>query len=76
MKLNIKNYKEIRGILVKKRHTVFGYRFYICDDNGNATSLIVGKGLFSHYDVGNDLTAGYIRHKLINIRSGIATNET
>lgn len=77
MKLNLKNYKEIRGTLVKKKQTVFGYRFYISDDNGATASITVGKGLFldANYNVGNKLTVGYIGHKLINIRPGIVANE-
>lgn len=76
MKYKIKNYQEIRGILVAKRHSIFGYcRFYIRDDKGKSASIIVGKGFFSSYAVGDALTVGYIGHTLINICPGIAKSE-
>ncbi len=75
MKFDINKYKEIRGTLYKKRHTVFGYRFYIWD-NSNTVAVTVGKGIFfdAHYNVGKKLTVGYIGRKLINIRPGIVVN--
>lgn len=76
MKLNIQNYKEIRGTIVKKSRILLGYRFFIRDDVGNTASVIVGKELFfsPFYPIGAKLTVGYIGHQLINIRPGIVAN--
>ena len=71
--INMNDYKEIRGTLIKKKRTVFGrYTLYI---RANTVSVLTGKIIFSNIRIGAQLTVGYIGRKLINIRPGIAWND-
>lgn len=73
--MNVNDYKEIRGTLIKKKRTVFGrYRLYI-SDGANTVSVLTGKSIFSNIRIGTQLTVGYIGRNLINIRPGIAWND-
>ena len=75
MKPNVKDYKEIRGTLVKKKRTIFGGHYLFINDRSHTVSMKSGKSAFDLYSVGMQLTVGYIGHTLINIRSGIVENE-
>ena len=75
MRLNIKEYKEIRGTLIKKKRTITGNHYFLINDGNRTSSVIVGKSMFDLYSVGTQLTVGHIGHKLINIRLGIVENE-
>jgi len=66
----IKNYKEHRGILVKKGKNIFGEYILKVNDGTKTVSVKVGKGLFDTYPLNSQLTIGFIGKKLINIRSG------
>ena len=73
--INMNDYKEIRGTLIKKKRTVFGrYKLYI-SDGANTVSVLTGKIIFSNIRIGAQLNVGYIGRKLINIRPGIAWND-
>ena len=75
MKLNVEDYKEIRGTLIKKKRTIVGTHYFYINDGNHTVSVIIGKGAFDFYSIGAQLTVGYIGHKLINIRPGIVENE-
>ena len=75
MKLNTADYAEIRGTIIKKKHTIFGRCYLYITDGDRTVSVRAGKGIFDLYSVGMQLTVGYIGHKLINIRPGIVANE-
>ena len=45
------------------------------NDGFNTVSVMTGKGAFDLYNVGMQVTVGYIGHKTVNIRPGIAENE-
>ena len=75
MKLNTADYTEIRGTIIKKKHTIFGRCYLYIADRDRTVNVTVGKGIFDLYSVGIQLTVGYIGHKLINIRPGIVANE-
>ncbi|MBR3332677.1 MAG: hypothetical protein IKG23_00130 [Clostridia bacterium] len=74
MKFNLANYQEVRGKLVKKRKTVFGNHYLYIDDGNKTVSVIIGQQAFALYEVGTQLTVGYIGHQMINIRPGIVKN--
>lgn len=75
MKLNLSDYKEIRGILVMKRSTVFGKHYLFVSNGSNTVSLQIGKAAFDSYNIGMQLTVGYIGHRIINIRPGIVESD-
>ena len=75
MKPNTADYKEIRGTIIKKKQTVFGRRYLYISDGDRTVSVVIGKSAFDFYTVGMKMTVGYVSHKLINCRPGIAGNE-
>lgn len=74
-KINIKNYKELKGTINKKDTNIFKKYYIVVSDGKNQITFGVGKGLFDMYAVGEQVTIGYVGKKLINIRKGICENE-
>ena len=66
-----KHYNEHRGILVKKRRTIFGKYIFLIDENGKNAKVYIGRGIYEDTKLGSEVTVGEINSKLINIRSGI-----
>ena len=66
----IKNYKEHRGILVRKTKNIFGKYIFKINDGTETVLVKVGKEIFELYQLNEQLTIGFIGKKLINIRSG------
>ena len=65
-------YEDVRGVLTKKRKSIFGkHVIFVVSDGKKSVSVKVGKALSSSYPLGCELTVGHIGHKLINIRPGI-----
>lgn len=69
-----KNYKEHRGILVKKYRDFLGRYVFVIDENGVKSRVYVGKVLFNDTETDTKWTIGEIRRKLISIRPGICKN--
>ncbi len=69
-------YKEIRGV-IKRKKRVFGKYYFYISDGEKEVKINVGEGLFNmpQYPVGAKVTAGYSGRKLINVRPGIAKND-
>lgn len=74
-KPDLSAYQEIRGKLIRKKRSLFGKYFFYISNGEKTVSVIIGKGAWHLYDVGSELTVGYIGHMLINIRPGIVGNE-
>lgn len=74
-KVDIKNYKELRGTINKKDANIFKKHYFVVSDGKKQTAIFVGKGLYDMYSVGEQVTIGYIGKKLVNIRKGICENE-
>ena len=72
---DLENYKDIRGTLVRKRKCLGRYMFIISDKK-EKVKVIVGKGLYEDYSVGDRLTVGHIGKMLINIRRGFCYGES
>lgn len=73
----IPGYKEIRGKIKKKKH-LFGRYAFIITDGKKTAKVYVGKCIYEDlrfYDVGSELTVGYIGHMVMNIRPGIVYDE-
>ena len=66
----INDYKELRGILIKKTKNIFWEYIFKVNDGTKTVSVKVGKGLFDKYQLNSQLTIGFKGKKLINIRSG------
>ena len=66
----IKNYKETRGVLVKKYRGIFGQYVFVMDENGAKTKVHVGKMIFEDAEIGTKWTIGQMGNKLVNIRPG------
>ena len=65
-------YSEIRGVLTKKRKSFLGrFEIFVISDGTHTVSVKAGKGLGEMYEIGCELTVGYIGRRLINIRPGI-----
>ncbi|MBQ5321419.1 MAG: hypothetical protein J6K88_05140 [Oscillospiraceae bacterium] len=69
-----KNYKEHRGILIRKYRTFFGKHIFVVDENGLQSKIYVGKCIFDDTELGTKLTIGELNQKLINIRPGFCKN--
>lgn len=69
-----KNYKEYRGVLVRKYRDLFGRYVFVIDEKGVSGKVRVGKWIYLDTEVGARLTIGALDGKLINIRPGICKN--
>ena len=67
----IREYKEIRGTVVKKYRNLWGQYILVMDENGTKTKMKVGKMLFAKIELNTTWTMGHLNGKLINIRPGI-----
>ena len=70
-KVDIKNYKELRGTINKKDANLLKKHYFVVSDEKNQATIFMGEGLFDMYSVGEQVTIGYIGKKLVNIRKGI-----
>lgn len=68
------NYKEVRGVLIKKYRNILGKYIFVLEDNGIQTKIFVGKALFEKAELNTDWTIGHIEGKLVNIRPGFCKN--
>lgn len=69
--LDIKRYKEHRGILAKKYRSVFGKYVFIIEESDSRAKVYVGKCIYEGTELGSELTVGEIDGKLVNIRPGV-----
>ena len=70
----IKNYKETRGILVKKYRSFWGQYIFVLDEKGVKSKIRVGRMIFENSKLNTKWTIGHIGTKLINIRPGFCEN--
>lgn len=69
-----KNYKEYRGVLVRKYRDFFGRYVFVIDEKGIQGKVRVGKWIYLDTELGTKLTVGVLDGKLVNIRPGICKN--
>lgn len=69
-----KNYKEYRGVLVRKYRNIFGSHVFVIDEKGRQGKVRVGKWVYLDTPIGAKLTVGVLDGKLVNIRPGICKN--
>lgn len=69
-----KNYREHRGVLVKKYRSLLGKYVFVIEENNIKSKVYVGRMLFENVEIGSPLTVGVINSKLVNIRPGICEN--
>lgn len=69
------NYKEHRGILVKKYRDFVGRYVFVIDEKEILSKVYVGKMLFEKAELGTKWTVGEINRKLIGVRSEISKNK-
>lgn len=74
-KLDLSKYKEIRGTVVRKKHTLFGKYYLFISDGNQTVPIVVGKAAFSAYPLDAPLTVGYVGQIAVNLRPGIADSE-
>ena len=74
-KLDLSKYKEIRGIVVQKKHPLFGKYYLFISDGNQTVPIVVGKAAFSAYSLNAPLTVGYIGQTAVNLRPGIVKSE-
>lgn len=65
-----KNYKEIRGVLVKKYRNLLGQYIFVINAKGVKSKVCVGKSIFTVTELNSKWTIGQSDGKLINIRPG------
>lgn len=71
----MKGYKEVRGILVKKKRNVFGKYIFVLDEKGTKSKIYVGKMIFEKAKLDTKWTIGHIKGQLVNVRPGFYKNE-
>ena len=71
----MKGYKEVRGILVKKKRNVFGKYIFVLDENGMKSRIYVGKMIFEKAELYTKWTIGHINGKVVNVRPGFCKTE-
>ncbi len=66
----MQGYKELQGILVKKRRSILGKYLFIIEEHGSRANIYVGKAIYDKAEVGSQWTIGHIKGQLIHIRPG------
>ena len=66
--MNINNLQEHTGAIIKKNRDIFHRHLFTIDTGIQNISVVVGKGLFDLYNIGDIITVGHIGKKLVNIR--------
>ena len=69
-----RNYKEVRGVLIKKYRNILGKYVFVLEENGAKTKIFIGKGLYERTELGTKWTIGHIHRQIINIRPGFCKN--
>ena len=70
----LKNYKEIRGVLVKKYRNIWGRYILVFDEDGKKTRISVNETLYIKAALNTKWTIGHIGGNLINSRPGFCKN--
>lgn len=70
----IKNYKEIRGVLIRRYRNIWGQYIFVLEENGMKSKIRVGKTLYVKAELGTNWTVGHIGGNLINVRPGFCEN--
>ncbi len=70
----LKNYKEIRGILIRKYRNIWGQYLFVIDEEGIKSRVSVNETLYKKAELGTKWTIGHIDGNLINSRHGICKN--
>ena len=71
----LRNYKDVRGVVVRKYRNIWGKYILVMDENGKRTKIFPGKALYEYLELGSQWTIGHIDGHLVNIRPGICENE-
>ena len=66
----LKNYRDHRGVIIKKYRTFWGRYIFLIEENGIRHKIDVGKRVFESFELGSKITVGVMNRKLINIRPG------
>lgn len=72
--MNMENYTDHHCVLERKYRTPFHY-VWILNDNGTRFRVNVGKALYDGIAIGDKLTIGRCKRRLINVRSGFCKIE-
>lgn len=72
--MNMKNYADHHCVLERKYRTLFRC-VWILNDNGTRFRVNVGKVLYESITIGEKLTLGRCKRRLINVRSGFCKTE-
>lgn len=70
----LKNYKQTRGVLIRKYRNVLGQYVFVLDENGVKSKIRVGKMIYLEAELNTKWTIGHMNGKLINIRPGLCEN--
>jgi hypothetical protein len=70
----IRNYKEVRGVLIKKYRNILGKYVFVLEENSIKTKVFIGKDFYRKAELGTKWTVGHIHRQIINIRPGFCKN--
>ena len=70
----LKNYKEVRGILIKKYRNIWGQYIIVIDEDGIKSRISVNEALYTIAELGTKWTIGHIKGSMINHRPGFCKN--
>lgn len=70
----LKDYKEIRGVLIKKYRNILGQCIFVLEENDKKARIRVGEMSYLNAELNTKWTIGYIGRRLINIRPGLCKN--
>ena len=70
----LSDYKEIRGILVRKYRNIRKQYIMVFDENGVKSKVSVNEALYTIAELGTKWTIGHIKGSLINHRPGFQKN--
>lgn len=68
------NYKEVRGVVIKKYRSIFGKYVLLLEENGIKTKIYVNETMFHYAALDSKWTIGHINGTLINMTPGFSRN--
>lgn len=74
-KLDLSKYKEIRGTVAQKKHSLFGKYYLFISDGNQTVPIVVGKAAYLAFSLDAPLTVGYIGQTAVNLRPGMVAGE-
>lgn len=68
------NYKEVRGVVVKKYRNIFGKYVLLLEEKGIKTKIYVNETMYHYVALDSTWTIGHINGNLINMSLGLSQN--